>query len=206
MSALALVKSDYDVLNVVALKKMVTASTVAQVTGHAPADVERVLSDLAARGLVVVAGGAALPTNDAEPMLKAAAEEIYAQLRADPELAVLVDRFETINAKFLTTMSSWQQIDVGGRKVVNDHTDPAYDENVIDQLERLTLRLNPLLNALSVHDAHFGHYPRRFGTALDAIANGRHELVSSPTEDSVHNIWFEFHEDLLRTLGRERTE
>jgi len=24
--------------------------------------------------------------------------------------------------------------------------------------------------------------------------------------DSVHNIWFEFHEDLLRTLGRERVE
>jgi hypothetical protein len=32
-----------------------------------------------------------------------------------------------VNAQFLTTMSSWQQIDVGGRKVANDHTDPEYD-------------------------------------------------------------------------------
>jgi hypothetical protein len=24
--------------------------------------------------------------------------------------------------------------------------------------------------------------------------------------ESVHNIWFEFHEDLLRSLGKARTE
>jgi hypothetical protein len=192
MSAPALAKSDYDVLNVVALKKMAAAPTVAHVTGHEPAQVERVLDDLAERGLVVIASGAALPTDDADPVLKAAAGVIYAHVRSDPDIAGLVEKFETINARFLTTMSSWQQIDVGGRKVVNDHSDPAYDEKVIERLDRLVER--------------FGLYPRRFRGALDGIASGRHELVSSPTEDSVHNIWFEFHEDLLRTIGRERTE
>jgi hypothetical protein len=206
MSAPALAKSDYDVLNVVALKKMAAAPTVAHVTGHEPAEVERVFDDLAERGLVVIAGGAALPTDDADPVLKAAAGVIYAHVRSDPDIAGLVEKFETINARFLTTMSSWQQIDVGGRKVVNDHSDPAYDEKVIERLDRLVLRLNPLMTALAVHDERFGLYPRRFRGALDGIASGRHELVSSPTEDSVHNIWFEFHEDLLRTIGRERTE
>jgi hypothetical protein len=202
----ALAKSDYDVLNVVVLKKMATAPAVAQVTGHDAETVERALGDLADRGLVVVAGGAALPTDDAEPALTDAAGEHYADVRADGTVGELVEKFETVNAQFLTTMSSWQQVDVGGRKVTNDHNDAAYDEKVIGRLEKLTRRLHPLLDALAVHDPRFGVYPRRFDAAMGAVDAGRHELVSSPTEDSVHNIWFEFHEDLLRTLGRERVE
>lgn len=201
-----LAKSDYDVLNVVALKKMAGAPTVAQVTGHDAETVERVLGDLADRGLVVVAGGAALPTDDAEPTLAAAAGDHYAEVRADGAVGELVERFETVNAQFLTAMSSWQQVDVGGRKVTNDHTDAAYDEKVIGRIEKLIARLNPLFDALSAHDGRFTVYPQRFDAAMGAIDAGRHELVSSPTEDSVHTIWFEFHEDLLRTLGRERVE
>ncbi|GAA4535984.1 hypothetical protein [Pseudonocardia xishanensis] len=206
MSVSGLVKPDYDVLNVVALKKMATAATVAHVTGHSPDEVERVLTCLADRGLVVLAGDAALPTNDAEPALAESAGSHYAGVRGDDDLAKLIDRFEAVNAQFLVTMSSWQQIDVGGRKVINDHSDSEYDEKVIARLEKLTERLRPLLNALAEYDGRFGVYPRRFDAAMHGIDAGRHDLVSSPTEDSVHNIWFEFHEDLLRTLGRERTE
>lgn len=206
MTTPALAKADYDVLNVVALKKMATAPAIVQVTGHEPGAVERALGDLADRGLVVVAGETALPTDDAEPALAAAAGEHYADVRADDAVGELVEKFETVNAQFLTTMSSWQQVDVGGRKVTNDHSDSAYDEKVIGRLEKLIARLNPLLDALAAHDARFGMYPQRFDTAMQGIDAGQHELVSSPTTDSVHNIWFEFHEDLLRTLGRERTE
>ncbi|MCX7669457.1 MAG: hypothetical protein N2439_05235, partial [Anaerolineae bacterium] len=55
--------------------------------------------------------------------------------QADEAVGLLVDliRFETVNAQFLTTMSSWQQVSVGGRKVANDHTDPEYDDKVIDR-------------------------------------------------------------------------
>lgn len=204
MTAPVLDKTDYDVLNVVALKKMVAAEVVAADTGTA--DVEPVLARLEERGLVVVAAGAAFPTDDAEPALAAAAAHHYAAVREDAGLAPLVDRFETVNAQFLTTMSSWQQIDVGGRRVTNDHSDAEYDGKVIARLDKLVQRLGPLLDALAGHDPRFGAYPRRFAAALDGIDAGRHELVSAPTLDSVHNVWFEFHEDLLRTLGRERTE
>ncbi|WP_300008706.1 hypothetical protein [Pseudonocardia sp.] len=199
-------KTDYDVLNVVALKKMVAADVVAGDTGMAAPDVESVLERLAGQGLVVVAAGAAFPSDDAEPALAAAAAHHYARVREDGELAPLVDRFETVNAQFLTTMSSWQQVDVGGRKVTNDHSDAEYDGKVIARLDKLVARLGPLLDALTAHDPRFAAYPRRFAAAMDGIDAGRHELVSSPTLDSVHNVWFEFHEDLLRTLGRERVE
>ena len=55
-------------------------------------------------------------------------------------------------------------------------------------------------------DVRFARYSGRFAAALAAIDAGDHDLVSSPVRDSVHNIWFEFHEDLLRTLGKARVE
>jgi hypothetical protein len=206
LTAPVLDKTDYDVLNVVALKKMASAPTIAEQCGLAEGDVEIVLAGLAEQGLVVVAAGSVFPSDEAEPALAAAAAHYYADVRADAGVGELVERFETVNTQFLTAMSSWQQVDVGGRKVANDHSDSAYDDNVIGRLDKLLARLGPLLDALAGHDGRFGTYPRRFTAAMTAIDEGRHELVSSPTQDSVHNIWFEFHEDLLRTLGRERTE
>lgn len=197
---------EYDVLNAVVLKKMATADAVAAASG-VPADrAAQVLAALAEQGLLVVAGGAALPTDAAEPALAAEAAQRYAAVRADPEVAALVDRFETVNSQFLTAMSAWQQVPVGGRKVANDHTDPEYDAKIVDRLDRLVTRLGPLLDALAGHDPRFARYPERFAGALAAVDAGDHDLVSAPTRDSVHNIWFEFHEDLLRTLGRARAE
>jgi hypothetical protein len=201
-----LAKADYDVLNVLALKKMAGAPAIAAVVELPPDDVEKRLEALAADGLAVVAGGAALPTDGAEPALAATAAEIYGPVRADADILALVEKFESTNAQLLTTMSSWQQVDVGGRKVANDHSDAEYDEKVISRLERLVGRLEALIAALADHDARFATYSTRFAAALSGIDDGDHDLVSSPTRDSIHTVWFEFHEDLLRTLGRERTE
>lgn len=206
MTAPTLDKPDYDVLNVVALKKMAAAPTIAEVTGRGADEVEAALDRLAEQGLVVVAAGSALPTDSAEPTLATGAAEHYADVRTAPDVVAQDGKFETVNSQFLTTMSSWQQIDVGGKKVTNDHSDSEYDGKVISRLDKLVQRLGGLIDALAGHDARFGMYSTRFEAALEGIDAGRHELVSSPTADSVHNIWFEFHEDLLRTLGRERAE
>jgi hypothetical protein len=206
MTALVLDKPDYDVLNAVTLKKMAEAPGIADVCGRPAGEVAEVLAGLASHGLVAMAGEAALPTDEAEPALAEAAAQHYAAVRTDPEIGELVDRFETVNDQFLAAMSSWQQVDVGGRKVANDHSDSAYDDKVIAKIDKLIQRLTALLEALARHDPRFSTYQRRFATAMDAIDAGEHDLVSSPTADSVHNIWFEFHEDLLRTLGRARKQ
>ncbi|HOZ58073.1 MAG TPA: hypothetical protein PKY70_07800 [Nakamurella multipartita] len=198
--------TDYDVLNVVALKKMATAAAVTQVIAVPAQAVQDAFARLAADGVVFAAGGAALPTDEAEPALRAAAADRYAALRTDPAVLALVDRFETVNAQFLTTISLWQQIDVGGRKVANDHTDAEYDDKIISRIDKLVARLTPLIDALAGHDPRFAGYATRFAAAMAAVDGGQAEFVSSPTLDSVHTVWFEFHEDLLRTLGRERVE
>ncbi|HEY7812593.1 MAG TPA: hypothetical protein VIC62_05105 [Nakamurella sp.] len=204
--ALALDNTGYDVLNVVALKKMAGPQVIARDAGVEVTTVQAVLAALAEQGLVALGAGAALPTDDAEPTLRAIADRRYAPVRADADVERLVERFESINSQFLTTMSAWQQVDVGGRKVTNDHTDAEYDGRIVSRLDKLVTRLEPLLDALGGHDPRFGNYPRRFVAAIDQIDAGRTDFVSSPTLDSIHNIWFEFHEDLLRTMGRERTE
>jgi hypothetical protein len=196
----------YDVLNVVVLKQMATEAAVAEATGLEPADVSIVLADLAERGLLLVMGEQAFPGEAAPDALTEEAAARFAAVRQDPAVLDAVERFEDTNTQLLATMTRWQTVEVGGQQLPNDHSDATYDDRIIQRVERLVRRLDPLLDALAVHDHRFGLYRTRFERALDAVDRGGSDFVSSPLVDSVHTVWFEFHEDLLRTLGRRRTE
>jgi hypothetical protein len=202
----SLTKTEYDVLNAVVLKRMADAAAAARLAGVEPAEVDRALRSLEAQGLLVRVGAPALPTDAAGAALEQTARQLYSSAREDAAVADQVARFETTNAQFLTAMTAWQQVDIGGRVVTNDHSDAGYDDKVISRLEKLLTRIDPLLEALAAHDPRFGIYGQRFRDAADAVDAGRTEFVASPTEDSIHTVWHEFHEDLLRTLGKERTE
>ena len=47
-------------------------------------------------------------------------------------------------------------------------------------------------------------YVERFERSMACVDSGQRDFVCKPTIDSVHNIWFEFHEDILAVLGRPR--
>lgn len=196
----------YTVLNAVALKKMATPAQIADATDLDVNQVTAAFDALAAQNALVVVGEAALPSDEAVPLLADAAATRYAAVRSDPAVLDMADRFEVVNAQFLQTISAWQLVEVGGRKVPNDHSDPDYDGKVLDRIDKQVGRLSRLIETLSERDPRFASYVRRFGEAGDAVAAGDVDLVSSPVRDSVHNVWFEFHEDLLRTLGRARKE
>lgn len=197
---------NYAVLNAVVLKKMATPPAVSGAT-NIPTDMVRsVLAGLADDGLVAAVGEQSMPTNTAEPALDEAAAARYAELRDDSDIAQLHADFERINTRFLDAMTSWQRIDVGGQSVPNTHDDPAYDDRVLTTLERLVDRLRGVIDRLAEHEQRFEPYRGRLDRATERAMGGETEAVSSPTTDSIHNIWFEFHEDLLRTLGLEREE
>jgi hypothetical protein len=196
----------YDVLNPLALKKMATAQSIAEVAGLPLAEVTGALERLGELDLVVTIGDQSLPTDNAVPALWSTAAERYAALRADPAVLDMAARFEAVNASFLTTISSWQQVEVGGRRITNDHQDTEYDSKVLGRVEKLVARLVHLIAVLSERDPRFARYAARFTEADALVAAGDLDFVSSPTRESIHNIWFEFHEDLLRTLGRVRSE
>ncbi|MGI4896271.1 MAG: hypothetical protein ACRYF3_14280 [Janthinobacterium lividum] len=196
---------EYHVLNAVALRKMLAMTALPDAMPEVT-DPTGTVGGLVASGLIVDAGGYLLPTDDAAPVLAETAAQLYADVRTDGAVLDLLDRFETTNKSLLTTMSDWQQVTVAGRKVTNDHSDAAYDGRIIDKIDKLVSRLDALLGALGAHDDHFLAYRERFASALHDVDTGDIDMVSSPTRESVHTIWFEFHEDLLRVLGRARTE
>lgn len=198
--------TNYAVLNAVVLKKMATAPAVSGATDIAPETVRSVLADLADDGLVAAVGEQSMPTNTAEPALDEAAAARYTELRDDSDIAQLHADFERINSRFLEAMTSWQRVEVGGQSVPNTHDDPAYDDRVLTKIERLVDRLRDVVARLTEHEPRFGPYADRLERARDRAMGGETKAVSSPTTDSIHNIWFEFHEDLLRTLGLEREE
>ena len=47
-------------------------------------------------------------------------------------------------------------------------------------------------------------YVRRFTDGVARIDRGERDYICGPTIDSVHTVWFEFHEDILSVLGRPR--
>lgn len=196
----------YDVLNTIALKKMVTAQAIADASGVPLNEVVGALESLQTQGLAATIGVQTLPTDHAVPALVSTASDRYAGLRTDPAVLEMATKFEVVNGLFLVTISSWQQVEVGGRKITNDHNDFEYDSKVLGRLDKLVARLVQLITVLSDRDPRFSRYAVRFTRANDFVAAGELNYVSSPTIESVHNIWFEFHEDLLRTLGRVRNE
>lgn len=196
----------YAVLNAVVLKKMASPPAVADATGVAPDVARAIITGLADDGLVAAVGEQVLPTDAAEPALTEAAAQRYAALRDDPASTDLHVDFERINARFLTAMTSWQRVEVGGQTVPNTHDDPAYDDRVLTTMERLVTRLRAIVDRLAEREPRFASYDGRLARATDRALAGDVAAVSSPTTDSIHNVWFEFHEDLLRTLGVEREE
>lgn len=52
----------------------------------------------------------------------------------------------------------------------------------------------------------FAGYRSRFDIALEAFRGGDRDALVKPLSGSYHDVWMELHEDLLATLGRERTD
>jgi hypothetical protein len=199
-------RTEFEVLNVIVLKGMCRTRAVADVLALPESAVEETVAALERGDLIGRARELLLPTDAAEPALVAFAAAAYRDLRSDAESDGLHERFARINAQLLQALAAWQQIDVGGHKLANDHSDRDYDEKIITRAAKLVARLKRITVALGEHDPRFLRYGERFDAALDRVDRGQREYLSSPGLESVHNIWFEFHEDLLRSLGKARTE
>ena len=114
--------------------------------------------------------------------------------------------FARLNARFLDATTRWQiRPTPWDRMAANDHDDWAWDERVLDDLRSLGRRLQPLGDALAGALDRFAGYPERYAAALARVDGGERRYVDEPRIDSCHTVWFELHEDLLGTLGLERS-
>jgi hypothetical protein len=113
--------------------------------------------------------------------------------------------FLQLNGRLLTLMTKWQvRPQPGEPMAANDHSDWAWDEDILKSLTHLSRQLRPVGEQLAKALSRFAFYPDRFEAALKRVDRGERRWVDEPKIDSCHTVWFELHEDLLATLGLER--
>lgn len=182
--------NEFAVLNAMYLKKMATTATIADITALPTDEVGEQLMQAVEAGKVIQLpdGGMLLP-----PGTQAVLDyyhETYVDVRGDPEVVQWYEDFEDLNSRFIAAVTEWQKSEG--------------DERAERKLLRGAERLARDIAQLEPRIPRYAEYVRRLQRSMDKVDQGERNFVCKPTMDSVHNIWFEFHEDILAVLGRPR--
>jgi hypothetical protein len=122
------------------------------------------------------------------------------------EIGAVYREFLPLNARLQQACTGWQlRPTATDRLAANDHSDPTWDAGVLAELTTIDLELAPLAARLTNVLSRFRGYHSRFGAARQRARAGDGRWVDRTDVDSCHRIWFELHEDLIATLGFDRT-
>jgi hypothetical protein len=194
------------VLHATAIKRHAPLAAIAHMAGLPEARARTIIDTAVATGRVIEARGAYALTPLAGVALTARYGRHFLHLRDDAVFVGAYEGFERINRTLKQIITDWQTLDVGGAKVVNDHSDKSHDAAVIDRLGALHEQAEPILQRLASRLPRLKYYADKLLAALEASEDGDREWVSDIRRDSYHTVWFELHEELLRIMGREREE
>jgi len=195
------------VVTCVRLKGFADADAIAAASGLPASEVGRVLEDLQVRDLARHREGRVSGWTLTPAGRNLHAELVAAELDAAGCAAAVEDAYQAflgLNPRLLVTASAWQLRQENGQAVVNDHTDATHDRQVLADLQALHDDAHPLAERLGGLLERYGRYGDRLGAAVRRVLAGELEWFTKPLIDSYHTVWFELHEDLLSTLGKER--
>ena len=194
------------VLHALRLKGFAEVADVGQLTGLEPSEVANQLEQLKRDELVLyregrLTGWALTPAGRSEQEAGLQSELMVCGKRDDVFDAY--KRFLDLNTELLGVCTTWQMKD---ESTINDHTDAAYDSGVIDQLCELHAKVEPIIDDLEGVLHRYCGYRPRLEAALGKLQAGDKDWFTKPLIDSYHTVWFQLHEDLLNTLGIERSQ
>lgn len=178
------------VLNGAHLKKMATADDLAAAVGVSSEVAQEQLAEVVKKGWAMELDGRYLVVPEGTAAVHDFYAKYYGPLRESPAMEAWYDRFETLNDQFIKAVSDWQK----------DEEDEKAKAKILKVVERLNKALNDIVPVIPRYD----HYARRFTEGIDRVDRGERDYVCGPSIDSVHTVWFEFHEDILSVLGRPR--
>jgi hypothetical protein len=153
------------------------------------ATVNDVLEQASGAGFGMSAGAQYLLFPDGSQAVLDHCNNHYAHLRAE-ELQAWYERFETLNTQFIKLVTEWQTT--------------SGDKDVEGKILKVAERLIRAIEKLVPEIPRYAQYVRRFTAGIGHVDTGDASYVVTPTKDSIHNVWFEFHEDILSVLGRPR--
>jgi hypothetical protein len=181
----------FEVLNAIYLHKMAAPKHVAEVVDLPLDEVEAILQREQGAEGVLDLGGSWLLQGPGTAKVLAFYNQSYAPLRAAGDIIHWYERFETsLNRQFIKAVSDWQTS--GG------------DVRARDKMAKLVERMIRNLGQITALIPRYEKYANRFERAMTLADRGETDFVCKPTVDSMHNIWFEFHEDILAVVGRPR--
>ncbi|TDJ66475.1 MAG: hypothetical protein E2O35_05660 [Proteobacteria bacterium] len=194
------------VMHGVAIKKHCGSGDIAELVGLSPTMVAAELAAAETRGRVVAVDEKYMLSPAGQMILFGEYSRFYADLADDTAFNEAYAGFEVINAELKALITDWQTLELAGKRVVNDHSNREYDDDVIARLGDLHERFEPLVDAMIASQPRFEWYKSKLSSALDQAEDGAVEWVSDAKIESYHSVWFEMHEDLLRILGHERED
>lgn len=126
-------------------------------------------------------------------------------LAGDDALGEQYGRFCILNERFLRVASDWQVRRHGPIEVANDHADPDYDQAVIDRLAEVHDRARVIVGRMADRAMRLDPYRGRLDHCLARVLDHDRSAFTAALAESYHTVWFELHQDLILTLGAERT-
>jgi len=126
-------------------------------------------------------------------------------LTVDIARAALED-FQSLDTHIKEAVTDWQLRLDGSERVPNDHTNARWDAAVIERLTTTLDRAETWLTPLATRLPRLRRYASRLDIALEKVGEGDGRFIASPRVDSLHGVWFELHEDLIRLAGSSRSD
>ncbi|MDT2005244.1 MarR family transcriptional regulator [Rhodococcus opacus] len=196
---------DFDILHSLRVKGLANDGVLSALSGVAPEDLPAAVDPLVEQGFVVrregrMAGSMLTPAGKSEHLRLLAADPATAG--GSGALGAFYDRFLPINSEFKQVCRRWQ---MRSDDTPNDHSDPGYDTEIVEQLAATDAELVAPLTELSETLPRFARYLPRLAAALDRVRSGDNAAFARPMYDSYHDIWMELHEDLILSSGRTRS-
>lgn len=185
------------------IKGFAKSETLAEMTGLGHREVEGHLADLAAAEWAMFREARSLwqltPTGKAEH------PKVLAVDLASVDLAALGPHYHDflgLNSAFKELCGDWQLRD----GAPNDHSDAAYDAEVVSRLVDLHGRSAPVVASMSAVLGRLSPYLPRLAYTCDAVVAGRNEMFTGVMCGSFHDVWMELHEDLILSQGIDRAK
>ena len=178
------------VLHALRLKGMADAGEIARASERAQPVVETELAELLVNRMVRF-----LDKRDSWSLTPEGRAEHARLLRTDLERADCIGVVESayrrilgVNVELLATITALQQGAPAVERLRAVHHD------ALGATEELAVELERMQS-----------YGPRLAAALERVEAGEREWVARPLMDSYHTVWHELHEDLLLTLGIDRS-
>ena len=194
-----------DAVRVLAIKGYATAEGMATALGCPGDEAAELLARLVADGLAEMAAGSYRLTPDGKLVGReriACDSEAWGLARAEAAL----DSFLELDGRMKDIATAWQMREVNGEQTFNDHSDAAYDGDVLARLDALHAEVSAWLPPLVARLPRLAAYRDRLERAAAAARAGDARYLASPRVDSYHSIWFELHQDLILLAGRKRAD